>query len=68
MVNQHDISREYHRLNIQAGQTENELDHKSLMARIELYELYFKYYLIMDSVVIHSTKTGKSHIMDHNQP
>jgi hypothetical protein len=53
MVNQHDISREYHRLNIMAGQTENELDHKSLMDRINLYELYFKYYMEKDTILVY---------------
>jgi hypothetical protein len=53
MVNQHDVSREYHKLNIMAGQTENELDHKSLMDRINLYELYFKYYMEKDTILVY---------------
>ena len=62
-----ELSREYERLNRLAGQTENELDHKTLMARIDLVELYWNFYCIMDSVVIYD-KHGKTHIMDHNQP
>jgi hypothetical protein len=51
MVSTEEISREYHKLLIMADQLDNELDHKSLMERINLYELYYKYYLDKDIIL-----------------
>ena len=59
MASTEEINKEYWRLNKVAGQTKNELDHNSLMERINLYELYYKRELLMDSIIIYSLHGNK---------
>ena len=53
-----DLEKEYVRLNKLAGQTANEIDHKSLMALIESFDLYIQKEILKNQQTI----------MEYNQP